>query len=210
MKNNIIYKSVFVAAFILMIAFSAQAVMQSQLFLIDNFNDGNFAKNPEWWTFGQVSLSMKDGKLQAEGSTTNWYVGGVGTYLASKEVDYSKAKTLEMDVTGNGPNSGTIKIELYDDDNGNWQVEQDSKNFRPVYDDIFVYKLKVDWSGSKHVSIPLADFKDSNPAVGDDIWNPEKSNSSGGLLQMQIIIVAPNKTGKAKISIDNVGFKLSE
>lgn len=181
--------------------------------LIDDFEDGNSSADPEWWVFDSVKLSSSRNpakgamSLLIRGSATDWYIGGIGTYLAKGEQDFSAFSCLEMDVYGFGPDSGTIKIELYEDDNGNWQIEQSPrKGYAPVFDDRFSYELKVDWQGWKQVKIPLSDFTDSNPKEGDNIWNPQKLGSSGGLLQMQLISMAASKTGSVKLIIDNIRF----
>ena len=196
----------------------------SNTYLIDDFEDGDYTVNPEWWKFDNINpkivtnddlqigdpLSLKDIRkysLNITGTCTNWYCGGIGTYLAKRGVDLSRYNAFQMDVYGNGPGSGTIKIELYDDDNGNWQIEQDpKKNFANMYDDRFVYNQTVDWRGWKRVVIPTADFVDDNPGVGDDIWNPNQEGGSGGLIQMQLIFIGPKKSGNVKYNIDNVSL----
>jgi hypothetical protein len=131
----------------------------------------------------------------------------MGTYLARKGSDLSRFNTFQMDVYGNGPGSGTIKIEINDDDNGNWQVEQDpKKNFANIYDDKYIYNLMVDWRGWKRVSLPVADFTDENPGVGDDIWNPNQEGGSGGLIQMQMIFIGPKRAGSIRFNIDNISL----
>jgi hypothetical protein len=179
------------------------------ILFIERFTDKNLTQEPEWWVFDNVQLSVtKDGRLSVKGKAADWYVGGMGTYLAQEGRDLSKYNSLEMDVWGNGVNSGAIKIELYDDDNGNMQIEQDpQKSYAPLYDDRLAYEIKVDWKGLKHISIPLSEFEDNNPEAGDNIWNPQQSKGSGGLLQMQFIFVATSKTGKVDLLLDNLGFK---
>ncbi|MFA4905827.1 MAG: carbohydrate binding domain-containing protein [Candidatus Margulisiibacteriota bacterium] len=181
--------------------------------MVDDFNDGEFKKIPEWWTFDKVTATVtknpaKSGyALMIKGAARDWYVGGLGTYIAKDKQDLSKASTLDLDIYGFGPDSGTLKIELYDDDNGNWQIEQDNKTFNPIYDDRFAYELKIDWKGWKHISLPLAEFVDTNNGAGDNVWNPQQTGSSGGLLQMQIISIAASKTGKVNYVLDNVEFR---
>lgn len=180
---------------------------------VDNFNDGEFKKNPEWWTFDKINITLtknpaKSGHaLMIKGAARDWYVGGIGAYLAKDKQDLSTASTLDLDIYGYGPDSGTLKIELFDDDNGNWQVEQEQKTFNPIYDDSFTYELKIDWKGWKHISLPLEEFVDTNEGEGDNIWNPQQNNGSGGLLQMQIISIATSKTGKVNYVLDNVEFR---
>ena len=191
-------------------------------FLIDNFESGNLRSPREWWTFdikkaevvsnsnykdgdAQVASSVGNYSLLCQGEAKNWYVGGCGTYLAKEGQDLSKYNFLQVDIYGGGPGSGTFKVELLDDDNRNWQVEQDpAKSYSPVYDDKFVYDVVVDWQGWKKVIIPLADFVDSNPGVGDDVWNPQQKDGSGGLLQLQFVCLAATDKGMLKYNLDNI------
>ena len=184
---------------------------------IDTFEDGNITEGPAWWTFGdsdqtvvETDIWAKDplikylGKyaLQVKGSTKSWYVGGMGTYLA---VDATKFSHVKLHVFGNGPDSGKILIQLYDDDNGNSTLEQDvNNNYEPISDDKFEYELKVNWSGWKVVQIPFTAFKDLNPKVGDNIWNPDHLNGSGGLLHFQFVFLSTTKSGSVNFGIANV------
>lgn len=196
----------------------------SNFYVFDDFEDGDYTANPEWWKFDNISpqivsnanyqtgdpaslAEIRKYSLNITGSCSDWYCGGMGVYTARKDTDLSKYNTFQMDVYGNGPGSGTIKVELYDDDNGNWQIEEDpKKNYAPIYDDLFAYNVIVDWRGWKRVLIPIADFVDQNPGVGDDIWNPTQENGSGGLLQIQLIFIGPKKAGKINFNIDNIGL----
>jgi len=198
------------------------------VYMIDDFEDGNYTSNPEWWKFDNVNPNVVDnssyqkgdpasiskiGKysLNITGNASDWYAGGIGTYIARRGVDLSKYNTLQMDIYGNGVGSGTIKIELNDDDNNNWQIEQDpNANFANIYDDKFTYSLIVDWSGWKRVQVPISDFIDENPGVGDDIWDPEQSGGSGGLVQMQLICIGSKKVGMLKYNIDNVSLTVKK
>jgi len=196
----------------------------SNVYMIDDFEDGDYTSNPEWWKFDNVNLKVVENKdyqngeqtslneikkysLNINGTCTDWYCGGMGTYTARKGMDFSRYNAYQMDVYGNGAGSGTIKIELNDDDNGNWQIEQDpKKGYSNLYDDKFVYNVIVDWRGWKRLSIPIADFVDENPGIGDDIWNPEQEGGSGGLIQMQMIYIGPKKAGNIRFNIDNVSL----
>lgn len=194
----------------------AKVVLAEKVFLIDDFESGSIKSPREWWTFDiekAEAVSNKDLKtedvgnysLLLSGMAKNWYAGGCGTYLAKEGQDLSKYNNFQLDIYGNGPGSGTLKIELFDDDNGNWQAEQDpAKNYAPIYDDKFVHEIRVDWSGWKKVPLPLADFIDDNPMVGDDIWNPQQAGASGGLLQMQFICIASSDKGKVNYNVDNI------
>ena len=146
-----------------------------------------------------------------KGNATRWYAGGCGTYFAAESQNLAKYGYFQIDIYGNGPGSGTLKIELFDDDNGNWQIEQDpAKGYLPLYDDKYVYDINVDWVGWKKISIPLEDFVDDNPGVGDDVWNPEQSGASGGLLQLQFICLAGKSEGGIHLNLDNVALSVSE
>jgi len=174
--------------------------------VIDDFDDGNISASPEWWVFDKVLLSFDEVKgygestLIVNGKTSNWYVGGLGTYLAK---DASEYNTVCISIFGEGENSGKVKIQLYDDDNGTTQLEQDEK-WEPTADDRFEYEVDVNWLGWKDLQIPVSSFKDTNPGVGDDIYNPNIEDGSGGLLHFQLIFNSAYETGKINLKIDNI------
>ena len=201
---------------------SAPQSLSSSVYMIDDFEDGNYSTNPEWWKFDNVSVSAVDnsgvqtgdadiakqtGKysVSVAGSSTDWYAGGMGTYVAKKNNDLGRYNAFQMDVFGYGPGSGTIKIELVDDDKGNWQVDQDSKGV-PLYDDKFAYNIIVDWRGWKRLTIPLSDFALDNPGRGDGILTVGQEGGKGGLLSVQFIFIGPKKAGQLKYNIDNVSL----
>jgi len=173
---------------------------------IDNFRDGNFSVNPEWWNFGSVSMVVVDngadinamkktknsinlGKksLQVQGITSRYYAGGVGVYLGLDGFDYTK---LVMTVYSPKAMSGIIRIELFDDDNGNNRVDFGAGKDAPDSDDVLVYNQVVDWEGWKVIRIPLEYFEDDNPRVGDNVFNPYRINRSAGLIQMQLVLLS--------------------
>ncbi|MBI5700223.1 hypothetical protein HZC34_00025 [Candidatus Saganbacteria bacterium] len=187
----------------------------------DNFEDGNFNKDPEWFTFDNIiptvvrNDNFKDGdavvaanagaySLNLKGTAKDWYVGGLGVML---NIDASGYDSFDLDVYGNGENSGTLKIELYDDDNGNSDVEVD-KNYTPLYDDLYSSELKVDWKGWKHVSIPLSQFKILGG--GNKTWDPNLKNGSGGLVKVQLITLATTQTGVIDYNVDNIQLGVSK
>lgn len=188
-------------------------------YLIDNFEDGTYTKDPEWFVFDNIiptiirNAKLQDGdpavipnlgiySLNLSGSASNWYVGGMGLMLG---IDASNYTSFELDVYGNGENSGKLKIELYDDDNGNSEVEVD-KNWKPLYDDRFAAELEVNWKGWKHVSVPFSKFK--NDGRGNYKFDPNLANGSGGLIKLQLICVANSETGLVNYNIDNLEFGL--
>jgi hypothetical protein len=181
--------------------------------VIEDFENVDPNKGPEWWAFDNLTMTLVPGKdsrraLGLRGVTRGWYVGGVGKYIGK---DAGKYNTFDIDIFGTGKESELIRIELYDDDNGNWQIEQEPRNnYAPTKDDRFIVEFKVDWTGWKHVSIPVSEFVDNNPGVGDDIWNPDQANGSGGLIQMQIIVNSTGKVGKADLIIDNIEMRESQ
>jgi hypothetical protein len=202
--------------------------VETGVFLIDDFESGSLRSPREWWTFdiqqaeaasnqaltaGDQDVAGTVGRysLLLKGPATNWYAGGCGTYIAREAQDLSEYDSFVLDIYGNGEGSGRIKIELFDDDNNNWQVEQDpARNYAPIHDDKLVYDVPVDWRGWQRVSIPLDDFVDDNPGVGDDIWNPQQRNGSGGLLQVQFVCIASTDTGIVNFNADNVSLSVSE
>lgn len=173
---------------------------------IDNFRDGNFSVQPEWWNFGSVSMAVVDnaddiqkmkktknainlGKksLQVQGITQRYYAGGVGVYLGLDGFDYTN---VVMTVYSPKAMSGIIRIELFDDDNGNNRVDFGTNRNLPDSDDILVYHQIVDWEGWKVIRVPLAHFEDDNPRVGDNVFNPYRINRSAGLIQMQLVFLS--------------------
>ena len=200
----------------------ARPMVREEVFLfysVDDFEDGEYAKTPEWWVFDGINAKCRrnsdyqkgnkiiiagigDHSLNLKGKANNWYIGGVGTYLG---VDASKYSYLQMDIYGRGKHSGKIRLEIYDDDNGNWQIEHDiTKGYAQLYDDKFIYDIDVNWTGWERISIPLIDLIDDNPGIGDDIWNPSQNSNSGGLIQLQVIVIASGKTSSVDINIDNL------
>ncbi len=184
--------------------------------MIDNFEKNQSLKSPEWWKFDNITYSVVKnpvsrpgdriagmaGKysLNIKGSAKNWYCGGIGTYLGA---DASGYNGLEMFVYGYGPDSGTIKLELYDDDKGAWNTVYD-KNWVPVKDDLWAYELKVDWRGWKRVYVPFTNFALTNPKRGDGVMNFDQNKGSGGLLQLQMIFLATSADGETNVNLDNI------
>jgi len=190
-------------------------------YLIDNFEDGVFNKDPEWFVFDnlvptieknntlsggdpQVLAGLGEYSLKLSGAATNWYVGGMGLVMG---IDASGYGSFEMDVYGYGEGSGKLKVELYDDDNGNSDIEVD-KNWKPTSDDLFVHEIDVNWSGWKHLSVPFSQFKIEGN--GNKVFDPNLKNGSGGLVKIQLITVAPAQTGAIKFNVDNLELGVSK
>ena len=193
-----------------------EAIFQPQkpgLFIVDDFEDADLSQFPRWWGFDNIDLSvepnnMKEfahlGKrsLQLTGLQKNWYVGGCGTYFAIDVADYNSIKLL---VRGYGKKSAVLIVELFDDDNNNFEIEpHPDSDDETLADDKFIHTLKVDWTGWKVVIIPFNNFVDANLGIGDDLWNPYQTDSSGGLLQMQLVLLAGDKEVKPRIRIDEI------
>lgn len=183
-------------------------------YMVDDFEDGEFVESPYWWEFGNLELTIKDNNLaessfvgsrslRLRGQSKNWYIGGTGVVL---DMDGTWFNGIKMIVRGHGQEkSGNITIELFDDDNENYKLETNPNHpGKLTFDDKWVYTFKVDWEGWKVVIIPMKKFRDDNPTVGDNIWNPSKENGSGGLIQMQMIAIAPQKKSKMDIQIDSI------
>ena len=189
--------------------------VQSSVFFLDTFEDGDHLKNPNWWVFGALNLSVgyNTGSAQTpfvqrrslvfrgEGAR---YVGGLGMYYP---MALSSFGGLRLVVWGNGPESGHLQIQLFDDDNGNFLVDTftDMKN-TPSKDDKWLHTLHIDWQGWREVLVPFSEFHDGNPGIGDGIWNPDKENKSGGFLQIQLIAMTANANMPLFFKLDSVGF----
>ena len=198
------------------------ADQRPKVFVLDTFDDEEIDKNPSWWTFGQLNIGFEKNKketnqekkiltksaIQLISKTSNWFFGGFGRYLG---VDMSPYKTLKLVIFSPKENSAMIRVQLFDDDNGNWFVDQEISDQNPnkivSRDDIFTASIFCNWKGWKVVSIPLTDFKDSNPGIGDDVWNPHYSAGSGGLLQVQLLFFSSkDKNSDLDIKIDSMKF----
>jgi hypothetical protein len=174
--------------------------------ILDDFEATN--ECPRWWSFGTLTYhraqASSDPKGQAQhylevrGQASGTFVDGRGLYLLD---DIGERRTLRMDVRGYGQDSGRIRIELYDDDNGNWEIEKDPRSYAPLYDDLFVYELAVDWNGWRQVELPLALFKDDNPTVGNNVLDPQRDLTSGGLLEIQLLF-GPTRKENLEVAID--------
>ena len=195
---------------------SMPEVLPLSYYVVDDFEDGNFTENPEWWVFGSLSplcipntekkvrLDVGKGSLHLKGSGADLYIGGLGAFLG---VDGERFHFLQLDVFGYGVDSGEVVIELIDDDNGTVKIETDPYYpWLPVFDDKFVYTQRVDWKGWRRLKIPLRDFVDQNPRVGDNIWNPSNLGGSGGLVQIQFLLASIRAGGSVNIRLDSIVF----
>ena len=163
-------------------------------YIIEHF-EGSKKTLRKWWKSGSIKSYNKKIHLKEMPVIGRYAIGlfskkgaqGVyGTYLG---IDSKKFKSLEMIVYGFGKKSGNLKINLYDDDNKNYKLETDFINENSLnFDDVYTYNLVINWKGWKKVSIPLKDFKDSNPLIGDDIFNPIQKKGSGGLIALEFLI----------------------
>jgi len=178
--------------------------------VLDNFEDANITEAPKWWSFDRVKLNVvkstdqKCGKyrLMVDGVAQGWYAGGFGMTLAQPVDQHSH---LQLDVYGTGPQSGKLKIELADDDNQNDKIEQNRfMNYMFMKDDKFVYELPITWQGWKTVAIPFASFKDDNPKIGSNQWDPNGEGGSGGLINISFIVIGASETGAATFGLDNL------
>lgn len=180
------------------------------IFLVDDFEDGSYTEAPEWYVFDNIIPAMVQnsrlpdsdlkylkslGKysLQLRGATSTWYVGGIGTILQSDVAAYD---TFVLSVYGYGEYSGVLKIELYDDDNNNGEIEVDPK-WLPLYDDRFIFEVPVNWKGWRPVVLPIKDFKVDGG--GNKIFDP-------GLIKIQLIGIANSESGSVKFNVDNLSF----
>jgi hypothetical protein len=205
----------------LMVCFCLLAAVawgQFSFYLIDNFESGEFAEGAKWWRFGGIKVQLTknpsvEGRdliaescgnysLSFNGETNDWYIGGIGTDLG---VDASQYSRFQLDIYGSHDHRGKLIVELFDDDNGNYTIEQDPKsNYAPTKDDKWVAEINIQGKGWTRVSIPFTAFRDVNPGVGDDQWNPDQKDGSGGLLKMQLVAITEQRQGKVDFKIDNL------
>ena len=175
--------------------------------VIDQFSSGGISKSDTWWKFDRLAITdvtdkeTKDKYIMIGGKAQNWYVGGMGTYIAK---DAAGAKALSIKVLGTGKNSGKIKMELVDDDAGSPDVEQDDK-FIPIKDDKFTTKeININWTGWKTITIPVSDLILTNAGAGDGEWNPDTLNDRYGLMTVQIIVVASSASGEVNFGMKDL------
>ncbi|MBU0672413.1 MAG: hypothetical protein KJ732_05240 [Candidatus Margulisbacteria bacterium] len=197
---------------------SSMGLAQFTFYLIDNFESGEFTEGPKWWRFGDLKVelvknpslevrdliaeSCGDYALKFSGQAKQWYVGGIGTDLG---VDASRYARFQIDIAGSKDAQGKLIVEFFDDDNQNYSIEQDAKNnYAPVHDDKWVAEIKIQGRGFTRTSIPFSAFHDVNPGVGDDIWNPDQKDGSGGLLKMQLVAISEEQQGEVDFAIDNL------
>ncbi|MBU0581289.1 MAG: hypothetical protein KKA19_08940 [Candidatus Margulisbacteria bacterium] len=179
---------------------------KQNVLLIDDFSSGDTATSDKWWKFDNIKVADKSDEkgsyIIVSGQASDWYVGGMGTYVAKDAVDYSQIK---ITIYGKAESSGKLKIELVEDDIGSPDVDQDQKTFLPTKDDKFTSKeIPIDWSGWKTITIPVSELKLMNPGAGDGKWNPSTKNGHYGLLQFQIIVVANSAKGNVNFGIREI------
>jgi hypothetical protein len=190
------------------------ALAQFSFYLIDNFENG---KSDHFYVFGNlaaevvqnssaeaedpVAQACGDYSLAISGTAENWYVGGIGTDL---NLDATPFRRVQLDVYGS-ETGGKLKIELFDDDNKNFSLEQDpTRDWLPTNDDKWVVEVPILGKGFTRYSIPFSAFKLENPGCGDGIWNPDQKDGSGGLLKIQVVVLASSPAEKVQAKIDNL------
>jgi hypothetical protein len=122
----------------------------------------------------------------------------MGVMLGIDATGYDK---FDMDVYGNGETSGKLKVELYESLSGSTDIEV-GKDWKPLRDNLWAKEIDVNWTGWKHLSIPIGEFK--NEGHGNGVWNPKLINGKGGLVKIQMISVATTQTGSVNYNVDNL------
>ncbi|OGC03150.1 hypothetical protein A2276_07045 [candidate division WOR-1 bacterium RIFOXYA12_FULL_43_27] len=169
----------------------------STAYTIDDFEDGLLKNKPSWFSFDKISLravstrDLRDGEsdkigayaLLVGGATKDWYVGGIGVVLG---LDAASARSFNLDIYGYGEGSGKIKVELYDGNKNNTEIE--------TKDDLWVKELEINWYGWRQVSFPLSEFKNMGT----------KKNRSGELAKLQLIFISTTQMGGINCALDNL------
>jgi hypothetical protein len=208
----------FLLGMLLSLGLASTVFSQFSFHLVDNFESGKFAEGSKWWVFGNIkgkivknvplkvkdliAQSCGDYALNVSGKSSDWYVGGLGADIG---IDASEFSRFQIDVSGDPLIKGKLIIELLEDDNGNFTIEQDPKNnYEPTKDDKWVAEVKILGKGFTRTSIPFTAFRDANPNIGDGKWNPDQQGGSGGLLKLQLIFVTDEKKGDVDVNLDNI------
>jgi hypothetical protein len=201
-----------------MLLLSSPVFAQMTFYLIDNFEDGDCSQGPGWYTFGTIKpeviknpmagdktdfIAQTAGQsiVMLKGETKDWYVGGIGTSLNLDATSFSR---IQFDVYGSDK-GGTLKVELYQDDNFSGNIELDpNKNWEPINDSRWVADVSILGAGFTRYSIPFSAFRHDNLGVGSNKWNPVQKNNTGGLLKIQFVMLGKNKDSKIEVGVDNV------
>ena len=195
----------FALAGILAVYTSAALARPGDAMVIDDFERQGC---PTWWTFGFVPQErVVDGDnqyLEVRGPAPGAYGHGRGVFL---DRDVGSRRTLAMRIAGDGPGSGRIKIELSEDDNGNWEIEKQPPLYIPESDDRLTYELSVDWRGWREIRLPIETFRDDNPGRGNDVFDPARDLTSGGLLELQLLFSPSGAMhDDVRVAIDDIRF----
>jgi hypothetical protein len=214
MINNALKHYLLLIFMIVSLFFSTPLLARgAKTLVIDNFEDGNITEKPTWFGIGNMQAGVQETDkiefrhlekyaMRMQGETDIYFIGGVGAYLG---IDAASYKYLKLLIRGKGSKTGTIRIELYDDDNNNTVLERHPQvASETAYDDKFIHTLDINWAGWKVVIIPLSEFRDDNQNIGDNIFNPITKNGSGGLLQLQILAFSNEESGNFDIQIDSI------
>jgi len=201
-----------------LLVLSSNCLANFSFYLIDNFESGVTGGGTRWWGFDNLKTEIVEndpiiqndlvaescGKysLHLSGSGDDWYVGGLGTDIGLDASGYTR---FQIDVYGHNQFKGKLLIQFFEDDNSNRSIEQDSeKNYEPTKDDKWEAEVNILGQGFTRVSIPLSAFRDVNPGVGNDKWDPDQKDGSGGLLKLQLVAILGEQKGKIDFRIDNL------
>eukprot|EP01047_Picozoa_sp_COSAG01_P023927 COSAG01_NODE_1461_length_10242_cov_4.896283_4_plen_249_part_00 len=122
---------------------------------------------------------------------------GMLTYFLN--IDAEPYQALQIKIKNNSANICKMQIELFDDDNNNKVIEVYKKQPHILsQDDKFIYTEELKNNTWETLICPINTFYDNNKNTGDNIWNPNQNEESGGLIQMQILFISEKKADNTK------------
>ena len=189
----------FVFLVLCLVALVSVSHAQMTFYLVDNFETG--AVSDKWYVFDNASAVIEknpaalktdsvseaagDRSLHLTGSSSNWYVGGMGSIFDVNGAAYSR---MNIDVFGS-KSYGKVKVELFE-----------KKSVAGTEEVKWVAELPVLGPGFTRLSIPFSAFaSESKPPV----FHGDKG---GNISKIQLIFVASEQKGSIDYYVDNIMF----